>query len=564
MIHYKNRLLLLLSLLCIVLTASAASEAEYQKLEKSWTLRADGSQEFRYNMELTLYTHAAMNSVYGESFIVYNPDYQELKINSSYTKQKDGTIVRTPDNALVECLPFAAADAPAYNQLKEMVVVHTGLELGATVYLDYTLISKPGYLPEIDLFEELRQTSPVKSYTLTVTVPESKTLAYKLNAANAKPTVKTEGGLQTTTWTLRNLPASPRESFTNVACGDVPYLAATTYAGKKEALATLLAQFNREGDPQLATLAETLTEGKQTDEEKLKAIHEYVIQHFDNNHLTLEATGYRLRKADAVIATAYGTEAEQVNLLNGLLNAAGLQAEPVASYLVDAGEGAALKAIRSLLVSCRIDGKTRLLMADNAHTPLTVNADVRPFVSLRTGEVLDIANPAEDSAIKSDITISFKEGQMTTATKESIGKALATYYTPVNRENETVPLNAAGGYATITLPEAEEAFSTLGYSRMASERTASLWISRTVDETYNYTIECPDNMTLRTPSGDKSIRNAAGTLTYTVQKEGKKATVTRSLKLNKRIYTASEYPALRQLLTAWHDGNSKTLLFSVE
>lgn len=76
-----------------------------QEISKDLTLNADGSQEFRYDMELTLFTHTAMNGTYGESFIVYNPQYQELKINSSYTKQKDGTIIKTPDNAFVEVLP---------------------------------------------------------------------------------------------------------------------------------------------------------------------------------------------------------------------------------------------------------------------------------------------------------------------------------------------------------------------------------------------------------------------------------------------------------------------------
>ena len=65
----------------------------------------------------------------------------------------------------VESTSRTAADAPAYNHLKEMVVVHTGLELGATIYLDYTLTSKPGYLPELDIYNELLQTSPVKEYT---------------------------------------------------------------------------------------------------------------------------------------------------------------------------------------------------------------------------------------------------------------------------------------------------------------------------------------------------------------------------------------------------------------
>ena len=163
-----NKFALLLCLLALTASLFAAPEAEYRKLSKAYILNADGSQEFRYNMELTLFTHTAMNGTYGESFIVYNPQYQELKINASYTKQKDGNIVKTPDNAFVEVLPRTAADAPAYNHLKEMVVVHTGLELGATIYLDYTLTSKPGYLPELDIYDELLQTSPVKEYTVSL------------------------------------------------------------------------------------------------------------------------------------------------------------------------------------------------------------------------------------------------------------------------------------------------------------------------------------------------------------------------------------------------------------
>lgn len=211
MIRNKHKFAFLLCMLLMTTTVFGASEAEYKKLAKTWTLNADGSQEFRYDMELTLFTHTAMNGTYGESFIVYNPQYQELKINSSYTKQKDGTIIKTPDNAFVEVLPRNAADAPAYNHLKEMVVVHTGLELGATIYLDYTVTSKPGYLPEVDIFEELLQSSPVKEYTLTIVIPEAKELAYTLTNNPAKH--------------LSNDPVEPvRQAGHYVTCQHLPAL----------------------------------------------------------------------------------------------------------------------------------------------------------------------------------------------------------------------------------------------------------------------------------------------------------------------------------------------------
>lgn len=563
MIRNKHKFAFLICMLLMTTTVFGASEAEYKKLAKTWTLNADGSQEFRYDMELTLFTHTAMNGTYGESFIVYNPQYQELKINSSYTKQKDGTIIKTPDNAFVEVLPRNAADAPAYNHLKEMVVVHTGLELGATIYLDYTVTSKPGYLPEVDIFEELLQSSPVKEYTLTIVIPEAKELAYTLTNNPAKASVKRSGGTCTTSWTLRNLPASSRAPFVYVKNGDVPFLAATTYASEGEALATLLKQFNPSGDPQLTTLAESLTEGEKKDEDKLEAILEYTTNHIANNGLTLDQTGYRLRPADAVMSTAYGTEVEKANLLAGLLDGAGFKAEPMATYQAYADKGLALKAVDQLFVSCMVNGELYLFSTSSTHRPQTVNFDRTPLFSLQTGKPVAIAVP-QDYQIKSDIAVRFKDGKVTTSTKESVGKELMPYFTTGNSENEqTAPLKEENGYATISLPDAEYGFSHLPYGYLNSQRKENLLIPRPVNEVYTYTIECPENMELRTPETDKTIRNAAGSLTISVKKNGRTATVTRSLELNKQLYTPAEYKELRQLLTEWSDVNGKTLLFSV-
>ena len=563
MIRNKHKFAFLICMLLMTTTVFGASEAEYKKLAKTWTLNADGSQEFRYDMELTLFTHTAMNGTYGESFIVYNPQYQELKINSSYTKQKDGTIIKTPDNAFVEVLPRNAADAPAYNHLKEMVIVHTGLELGATIYLDYTVTSKPGYLPEVDIFEELLQSSPVKEYTLTIVIPEAKELAYTLTNNPAKASVKRSGGTCTTSWTLRNLPASSRAPFVYVKNGDVPFLAATTYASEGEALATLLKQFNPSGDPQLTTLAESLTEGEKKDEDKLEAILEYTTNHIANNGLTLDQTGYRLRPADAVMSTAYGTEVEKANLLAGLLDGAGFKAEPMATYQAYADKGLALKAVDQLFVSCMVNGELYLFSTSSTHRPQTVNFDQTPLFSLQTGKPVAIAVP-QDYQIKSDIAVRFKDGKVTTSTKESVGKELMPYFTTGNSENEqTAPLKEENGYATISLPDAEYGFSHLPYGYLNSQRKENLLIPRPVNEVYTYTIECPENMELRTPETDKTIRNAAGSLTISVKKNGRTATVTRSLELNKQLYTPAEYKELRQLLTEWSDVNGKTLLFSV-
>src|SRR6056297_1598782 len=101
------------------------SDALYKKIIKTYTLNEDGSVDYQYQHELDLYSYYAFNRLYGETFIVYNPDYQTLKIDTSYTTMADGKIVQSPENAYNEVLPRMASGAPPYSHLREMVVTHT-------------------------------------------------------------------------------------------------------------------------------------------------------------------------------------------------------------------------------------------------------------------------------------------------------------------------------------------------------------------------------------------------------------------------------------------------------
>ena len=561
MITKMNKFALLLLMLCCTLSVSAASEAEYKKLAKTWTLNADGSQEFRYNMELTLYTHAAMNGKYGESFIVYNPKYQTLKINESYTKQKDGSIVKTPANAFVEVLPKNAADAPAFNHLKEMVVVHTGLELGATIYLDYTLTSKPGYLPELDIFEAIQQSSPVREYTLTTVTPSSKLVRYTLANSSVKPAVKEEGGQRVTSWTLRNVPQLSTSAFVDISNGDLPYLAATTYADSKAALHTLNKQMDAEGD-QVKELVAKVTKGSKCEKCKMKKIIGFIAGNLSASALTLEQTGYRFRPVAEVLATAYGTEVEKANLMAAMLNAAGLKAEVLAGYPVKANQGLALKAINHLYVS--VGGQQYIFPIGSIARPQPVVFGLSPIYKVADGTLVAV-EASQKHQIVGNQAVSVKDGKWVVANQETVGADLLPYFAKEKAEKEvSEALHAQNGYATLVLKESAHGVNALGFGRLNSSRKGNLLLPRLVDEVYTYEVACPDNMQLRTPAGKKEIHNAAGDLVISVEKKGQKATITRSLKLTKQLYTSAEYKVLRDLMITWSDVNGKTLLFSVK
>ena len=160
-----------LSIVSLTIAQTEKADAEYQSILKEYTLHEDGSIDFHYSKQLKLLSHYAFHRLYGETFIITNTDFQTLKINEAYTIMADGKKVVTPDNAFNEVLPRFANNAPAYNHIRELVVTHTGLEVGAVIHLDYTIHSEKGYFPALMFDEVLIESSPVQELVVKVNLP---------------------------------------------------------------------------------------------------------------------------------------------------------------------------------------------------------------------------------------------------------------------------------------------------------------------------------------------------------------------------------------------------------
>ena len=581
MTNLINKIICLLIILGTAVSVSAAPEAEFKKLAKSWTLNTDGSQEFHYNMELTIYSYLAMRSLYGESFIQYNPEYQTLKINSSFTKQKDGTIVKTPDNAFVEVLPRSAADAPAYNHLKEMVVVHTGLELGATIYLDYTITSKAGYMPALDIFEPIQQASPIKEYSLSVTVPVDKDLSYSLANPQVMAKMNVEEGMRTISWSLKNVKPASLAPMQRIESGDMQYLACSTFKTNKEAMNYLFGQFDRPGSMPLVSLAETLTEGKNTDTEKLQAIHNFIVNDFAHSRLSLNETGYRIRPAEDVIRSAYGTDAELINLLYGLLSAAKIETKVCAAYPVkDPQECSILKAVR-LFIQAKADGQTYLLTSGSSKmSEIGWTADYCNIRDLKTGEEVDLTPCSPD--LSYEVTMKLSDKEATANVKANVPSAFVAYSdakatafsagdknASVSQKENVITINyqttgkveSVPGYYLLRLPDSPAGVAHQPYASFNSTRDCNLFLPYAPNETYTYTIEVPANMELSTPTAEKNISNAAGNCILSIKQTGNKVEVSRSLKINSNLIKRADYPAFHALMAAWATINDTPLLF---
>lgn len=525
-------------LLLAVLPAKAASEAEFRKLSKTYTLRADGSQEVRVQKELTLFTHAAMNSLYGETFIVYDPDFQKLEIHESYTRQKDGTVIKTPANALVEVLPSAAADAPAYNRLKEMVVVHTGLELGATIVLDYSIVSKAGYLPELDVCCPVKELSPIKEYTFQLNVPADKTVHYELLNASAQPATAQKDGMKSFTWTLKDVQPRPyaypsaRGSMGQVqmaASGMMPVFIASTWANYGEALKSLKSQFQAGDRAAIEAKLAELTQGLKDNPQAVRnAIASYMTEMYRLGRcgVSLQEAGYRLRPASEIIRSAYGTQAELVNLDVALQQAAGLEAE-VAVCALHPSEAAdqGLSTIVSLVAqSKRMPEKVALTGTDEA--------GLQSFLT-----VTDL----EGKPLKLEDYLGTQKSQTDTL-----------------KVDETKLQQPAEGWGIVTLPDPTSARTLYAYAANTAI-PENILLPSTVDCTLKTVVCLPEGMKMA-PRADKELSNACGKVAFTYQPTKDGVKVTRTLKIDRQLQAPSNYKELYALLSEWRDAHNHTLV----
>lgn len=526
-------------LLGVSLHAQASPEAEFRKLSKHYTLRADGSQELRVQKELTLYTHAAMNSLYGETFIMYDPQYQELRIHESYTRQKDGTVIKTPENAFVEVLPSAAADAPAYNRLKEMVVVHTGLELGATICLDYSIVSRPGYLPALDVYCPVRELSPIKEFSCIIETEGDVPLHTELLNASAMPErTKTENG-QRVEWALKNVAPRPYAypmqgghvgMVQQVASGMMPVVIASTYPSYTDALKSLRKQFVAGDESVVRAKVEELTKDAAGDRQKMRdAIGQYMMQMYSRLAtvgVSLQDAGYRLRPASEVLLSGYGTKAEMVNLDVALQRAAGLDAEVVVcSACPSQPDNMGLSGIFSLFAKSGLKSQG---------------------VSLQG---------TDEARLKDYLTVTDLNGNPVTL-EEPVRGGTSEY---VRKADDKTVRVLPNGYR-IVLAEGRNMASALTYA-YANNTTIkeNILLPAKFDHTYVTTVRLLDGMTWM-PKSDKEISNSCGKVVFKYEPGEGEVKVSCTLTVGKQLITPAEYRDFYALMREWKDENNYTLV----
>ena len=512
----KKTILMIMAVVGAVFCATAQPEATYNYLDKTYTLNEDGSTTLRVRSSLTYNTMSSFFSLFGETFIEYNPEFQTLTINECYTRQVDGTIIEAPANAFNEVLPKHSADAPAYNHLKEMVVTHTGLELGATAFLDYTITTSAEMLGgELDFTEIISQYAcDVRKMTLSVNLPKGKTLRYGVVDANGKCV----GEKQLTgsyTWTWNKVKPFFRETCAPEYLGKI-----RVYATTLENTAAVTARvFYDTRD--MFRIDPARTEGKN----KLTAISDYVKTMVDSKAIPASLVGYRHAPARTVDARCYGTALDKAFMLNKALLGEGYDCDIMLCYPADCPVFN-LSGFGQVILKVEAEGNTTWLYASGDEVSPARRADRDVLVSMVTMAPVELAHIDDESHTTVEVTID----------AEGNGVAKDKMY-----ERKLWLGREAGGVRTLNIPNFGFTFANF-----ASERTEPFELYNTVDhsEVYNVTVEAG---TIVTPSSKKSVSNSVGSASWEVAVDGNKATITHTLRITKNIVWPSEWKQMRDL-----------------
>ncbi len=532
----------ILTALCLgaALVANAQTDATINSLTETYTLKPDGAIDYDYSKSITYNTHFGFFSLFGETFVVYNPEFQKLKINESYTVQKDGTRIDSPANAFNEVLPSAAANSADYNGLREMVITHTGLEKGATTRLSYSLSGTPQGCPTLDIDRVIPiPGADIKEYKIVVNVPEGKRLNWSLEGSSVKPVIKGN----TYTWTFRNVPAASGDAFSPRNHTGMPRLSVTSASTLEEELRPLTVE-----TMDICRVPGDILKGKTTTSEKIAAIQNFMVNSIATGYVTPDLTGYNLRQCNQVIQTAYGTEAEKAAAMAKLLRGEGIDAQTVVVFPAEIGA----KNIRNI--------SKYLVKADGKFYAVDRVGEYNAGLRADRDAIYDLGGNAV-SVAPAHVVLNCTASM--TLSADSV--AMSHSDCKLSGLDEKAELKNAGkvtkrgNYTVYTIPAPTQGVDTWGMTSLPSKRRNVFEIPYPIDETCVYSVNL-NGVKSAVKNKNVNISNAAGSVTMSIVNNGNSIEIKRHIKLDRSIYGVSEYEAARKLLLEWQSPAFRSII----
>ena len=566
------------------------AESVFLNLEKEFTLNEDGSSEYHETKSIKLLSYKSFNNLYGETFIVYNPDFQTLKINTSKTEQENGNIVEAPENAFNIVLPAFAAKFPYANKIHEMVATHTGLEKNAIINFDYTLKSKKGFIPGISFSEVLNQSSPIKNLKIVVNIPEKENLNFELLNSSVKPEMTTGNGKKTYTWIFTDIPEYSIENFQNPA-NQLLLIFNTSTVEKQRDIFVSQSAFTSQADQLLKNKTLESVKDCKDQNEKIIKLQNEVVNNLVLKDVPLKFLNFTIRPIESVWKNNIATPAEKAILLSKMLEICeipnqiisvlptyGIKAQSLNNIedyyiLIKNPEPIHISPVRinSNNLTTEIDGKNILNLStkeSSFHNNLSATKTIEA-----TGNFMF----ANDKSIKGNISASFSN-YANPYLKLIADKEFALTLFPVQGKN-TIETNTStlskinyaveqksafrerAHYLFWTIPYSNSGLASMHLELLNTKRQTVLELPNTLKETYKYTVELGTKFKPAIQAVSLEKKYAFGSYSLKITPNGNKITIEKSVEITKKRIEVNEYADFREMINNLSIEKYKELCF---
>jgi hypothetical protein len=601
----KKNCLIILSLFFahFLFSQNENADAIFEKFIKEFTLEADGSTSYREYKQLKLITQFSFNRLYGETFIIYNPEFQNLKINNAYTVMADGSKVITPPNAFNEVLPRDAAFSATANHMKEMVVTHTATEMGATIFLDYTLTSAKGYLPGFMGNVLIQESSPIAELEVIVRIPSDQELNHRMIGLRTGPEIKIEANQKVYAWKFNGVQASPKEPLQGKYQLSAPRLLFTTAIGVAETINWLTNQqaFELQINDEMKAWTDNLR-SKQTEEiETLMTIQKAVVENIVFERYNPEWLAYRARTPEEIWKSNGGNKLEKTLLLATLLKYANFNATPA---IVGPKSLFDEKAINLtifddfvLIMNTKSFGTIYMSAVEISNQSLEYSLAQNIFIPLSKGISRAPVEPMKmDNKINIKGTISFNEELKPSGTMEveltgannpflllqnDKGKFKSLISNKMIKDDDAISIKNSNvaksellvkvestesisdnnGYYSWQLPVITGGFEKWRIAYLDKTRQSNLFLPYPIVEKCSYTITLPLDYTVINKRFNERLKNNVGTVSVEIKPKGNQIEINRELKLNTQMIYQIDYNEFRDMINFWLDKNLSTVVF---
>ncbi len=598
----------ILSVLLIFTVALTAFDydAEYLEINKTYQLNKDGSITETHHKKIKLHTYRATQRLFGEDFIIYNPDHQNLTINKSVTTMVDGKLVPTPARGYNEVLPRGAVGDASLTAYREMVVTHTGLERGAVIDFEYKIDTEAGYFPGLMGEVVFAKNDPVKSHSVSVIVPQDTELQFALVNSDIAVDESEKGDNKIYTWKLSDIDPVLTEPGRVSPETHQPKLVFSTLKDWDDLFEYFAENVSQQDKftVEMQRKVNELTEGISNPLDKIQNIQKFVVSNTGYAKLSPEFTGYKIKDVAKTYAENSGTSLDKAGLLSSMLAFAGFD-----SYISFVSKSASFSdAVPSLsqfddvVVTTRwTNGETHILSPVHSHDN-TLDASLSGKYLFRLDKKLKKIQPMKDFSEKAncqsmvlDLELS-EELKLCGKGSFNFSGLYNQYYSLRNNdkasmiisgstgdlqsENTTITtldsksssinadlksdgLETNNGYIYLDLPEFGKGYNNNHIVTAPPTRNTPLDLHNCQSEKYTIRIKLPENVEFITGEFKEYEKCNIGNVSVKLEKVDNTLTIERSLVIKTSLVTPENYPDFRKMISVWEKPNYRKLIFKV-